>query len=139
VARKQSYDLRLTLPDVRQHPAAPSSVRSELNETLSLRGGALEVSRSAQRLPFVRVWVATARDRIAFRRAARGRTARPTSRWAKLRPSTSARTSSVWDDVIDAMAVKYTGEPFPFRPETGILCLLDVESAKVRLLPFRHV
>jgi hypothetical protein len=42
-------------------------------------------------------------------------------------------------DVIDAMAVKYTGEPFPFRPQTGILCVLDVESAKVRLLPFRHV
>jgi len=40
--------------------------------------------------------------------------------------------------VIHPMAVKYTGEPFPFRPETTMLCLVEVESAKVRMLPFRH-
>jgi PPOX class probable F420-dependent enzyme len=45
---------------------------------------------------------------------------------------------AIWDDVIDPMAVKYTGEPFPFRPGTTILCLVEVESAKVRELPFRH-
>lgn len=45
----------------------------------------------------------------------------------------------IWDDVIDPMSVKYTGEPFPFRPETTVLCLVEVESAKVRVLPFRHL
>jgi PPOX class probable F420-dependent enzyme len=45
---------------------------------------------------------------------------------------------AIWDEVIDPMAVKYTGEPFPFRPETTVLCLVDVESAKVRVLPFEH-
>lgn len=45
---------------------------------------------------------------------------------------------AIWDEVIDPMAVKYTGEPFPFRPETTVLCLVEVESAKARELPFRH-
>jgi PPOX class probable F420-dependent enzyme len=45
---------------------------------------------------------------------------------------------AIWDEVIDPMAVKYTGEPFPMRPETTVLCLVEVESAKVRELPFRH-
>ena len=36
------------------------------------------------------------------------------------------------------MSVKYTGEPFPFRPETTVLCLVEVESARVRELPFVH-
>ena len=45
---------------------------------------------------------------------------------------------AIWDDVIDPMAVKYMGEPFPFRPETTVLCLVEVESAKVRVLPFVH-
>jgi len=45
---------------------------------------------------------------------------------------------AIWDEVIDPMSVKYTGEPFPLRPETTVLCLVEVESAKVRTLPFRH-
>ena len=44
----------------------------------------------------------------------------------------------IWDEVIDPMAVKYTGEPFPFRPETTVLYLVEVASAKLRELPFRH-
>ena len=44
----------------------------------------------------------------------------------------------IWDEVIDPMAVKYTGAPFPFRPETTVLCLVEVESARVRELPFVH-
>ena len=27
----------------------------------------------------------------------------------------------IWDEVIDPMAVEYTGERFPFRPETTVL------------------
>lgn len=45
---------------------------------------------------------------------------------------------AIWDDAIDPMAVKYTGEQFPFRPETTVLNLVEVESARVRELPFRH-
>jgi PPOX class probable F420-dependent enzyme len=45
---------------------------------------------------------------------------------------------AIWEDVIDPMAVKYTGQPFPMRPETTVLCLVEVASAKVRELPFRH-
>ena len=45
---------------------------------------------------------------------------------------------AIWDDVIDPIAVKYTGEPFPMRPETTVLYEVEVESAKVRTLPFRH-
>lgn len=44
---------------------------------------------------------------------------------------------AIWDEVIDPMAVKYTGEPFPMRPETTVLCLVEIASAKVRELPFR--
>lgn len=44
---------------------------------------------------------------------------------------------AIWDDAIDPMAVKYTGEPFPFRPETTTLCVVEVDSARVRELPFR--
>jgi general stress protein 26 len=45
---------------------------------------------------------------------------------------------AIWEDAIDPMAVKYTGESFPFRPETTVLCLVEVESARVRTLAFRH-
>ena len=46
--------------------------------------------------------------------------------------------TAIWDEVIDPMSVKYTGEAFPFRPETTVLCLVEVESARVRELPFVH-
>jgi PPOX class probable F420-dependent enzyme len=45
---------------------------------------------------------------------------------------------AIWDEVIDPMAVKYTGEPFPMRPDTTVLCLVEVSSCRVRELPFRH-
>ena len=45
---------------------------------------------------------------------------------------------AIWDEVIDPMSVKYTGQPFPFRPETTVLGLVEVESGKVTVLPFRH-
>ena len=43
----------------------------------------------------------------------------------------------IWDDVIDPMARKYTGADFPFRPETTVVYLVEVENAKLRELPFR--
>jgi PPOX class probable F420-dependent enzyme len=104
----------------------------------------------------VPVWVTTVGDRIAFftqtttskfRNLERDpRVAISISddenpyRAANLRGRVVERRTdpAIWDDVIDPMAVKYTGEPFPLRPETTVLCLVEVESAKVRTLPFRH-
>jgi PPOX class probable F420-dependent enzyme len=43
----------------------------------------------------------------------------------------------IWD-TIDGLARKYTGEPFPFRPPTTVLCFVRVDSAGSRELPFRH-
>ena len=45
---------------------------------------------------------------------------------------------AIWDEVIDPMSVKYTGAAFPMRPETTVLCLVEVDSARVRTLPFHH-
>jgi PPOX class probable F420-dependent enzyme len=105
----------------------------------------------------VPVWVASVGDRIAFftqtttskyRNLERdprvaisiGDDENP-YRAANLRGRVVERRTDpdIWDDVIDPMSVKYTGEPFPFRPETTVLCLVEVESAKVRVLPFRHL
>ena len=43
----------------------------------------------------------------------------------------------IWE-TIDGLARKYTGEPFPFRPETTVLCSVEVDRATRRELPFRH-
>jgi PPOX class probable F420-dependent enzyme len=45
--------------------------------------------------------------------------------------------AAIWD-VIDEIARKYTGEPFPFRTETSVLCFVEVDSARTRELPFEH-
>jgi PPOX class probable F420-dependent enzyme len=103
----------------------------------------------------VPVWVTRVDDRIAFftqttsskarnferdpRVAISIADARNPYRAAHIRGRIVERRTdeAIWDDVIDPMAVKYTGERFPFRPETTVLCLVEVESAKLRELPFR--
>jgi PPOX class probable F420-dependent enzyme len=105
----------------------------------------------------VPVWVASVGDRIAFFTQTTSSKYRNLERdprvaisigddenpyrAANLRGRVVERRTDpdIWDDVIDPMSVKYTGEPFPFRPETTVLCLVEVESAKVRVLPFRHL
>lgn len=104
----------------------------------------------------VPVWVTSVDDRIAFFTQTTSSKAKNLGRDARValaiadeaNPYRAAhvrgrvveqRTDpAIWDEVIDPMAVKYTGEVFPFRPETTVLCLVEVESAKVRELPFRH-
>jgi len=39
-------------------------------------------------------------------------------------------------EIIDRLAVKYTGEPFPMR--SGVVFLVEPERARSTLLPFRH-
>jgi PPOX class probable F420-dependent enzyme len=39
-------------------------------------------------------------------------------------------------EIIDRLAVKYTGEPFPMR--SGIVFLVEPERARETVLPFRH-
>jgi PPOX class probable F420-dependent enzyme len=39
-------------------------------------------------------------------------------------------------EIIDRLAVKYTGEPFPMR--SGIVFLVEPERARETILPFRH-
>ena len=101
------------------------------------------------------VWVTTTGDRIAFFTQTTSSKARNLERDARAlaiadeenayraahvhgRVVETRTDAAIWHDVIHPMAVKYTGEPFPFRPETTMLCLVEVESAKVRMLPFRH-
>jgi len=104
----------------------------------------------------VPVWVTTVGDRIAFF------TQTTTSKYRNLQHDPRVAMSigddrnpyrachlrgrvvewrtdpGIWEDVIDPMSVKYTGDAFPFRPETTALALVEVESGKVRELPFRH-
>jgi len=39
-------------------------------------------------------------------------------------------------EIIDRLAVKYTGDPFPMR--SGIVYVIDAERARFAELPFRH-
>ena len=39
-------------------------------------------------------------------------------------------------EIIDRLAVKYTGEPFPMR--SGVVFLVEPERARETVLPFRH-
>ena len=41
-------------------------------------------------------------------------------------------------EVIDRMAVRYTGEPFPFRPPTSIVYFVEPTKVGSMQLPFQH-
>jgi len=41
-------------------------------------------------------------------------------------------------EIIDRMAVRYTGEPFPFRPPTSILYHVEPTRVGSTQLPFQH-
>jgi PPOX class probable F420-dependent enzyme len=103
----------------------------------------------------VPVWVALVEDRIAFFTQTTTSKARNLERDPRVAISVADRQNpyraahlrgriverrtddAIWDDIIDPMAVKYTGEPFPFRPETTVVCVVEVQSARLRELPFR--
>jgi PPOX class probable F420-dependent enzyme len=40
-------------------------------------------------------------------------------------------------EIIDRIAVKYTGEPFPMR--SGVVFLVEPDRARETVLPFRHI
>jgi PPOX class probable F420-dependent enzyme len=40
--------------------------------------------------------------------------------------------------VMDRMALKYTGKPFPYRGPTAVLFLIEVDRVKYTELPFTH-
>ena len=104
----------------------------------------------------VPVWLTTVGDRIAFFTQTTSSKARNLEREGRVALAVADESNpyraahirgrvverrtdpEIWDEVIDPMAVKYTGEPFPMRPETTVLYLVEVSSAKVRELPFRH-
>jgi PPOX class probable F420-dependent enzyme len=41
-------------------------------------------------------------------------------------------------EVIDRLAVRYTGEPFPFRPDTSIVYYVEPLKVGSMQLPFQH-
>ncbi len=105
----------------------------------------------------VPVWITTVGDRIAFFTQTTSSKAKNLERDGRVaiaiadheNPYRAAHirgrvvdrrtdTPGIWDEVIDPMARKYTGDAFPFRPQTTVLYLVEVESAKVRELPFSH-
>lgn len=41
--------------------------------------------------------------------------------------------------IMDAIAVKYTGQPFPWRsPEGRVALVIEIEHARLNKLPFQH-
>jgi PPOX class probable F420-dependent enzyme len=103
----------------------------------------------------VPVWVATEGDRVVFFTQTTSRKARNLERDPRVAISVVDHVNpyrslqlrgrvveqrsgeAIWD-TIDPMAARYTGEPFPFRPDTTVLCFVEVDSARVRELPFEH-
>ncbi|MEX2210148.1 MAG: pyridoxamine 5'-phosphate oxidase family protein [Gaiellaceae bacterium] len=129
----------------------------DLRELVSARNMAYLASTRADRSPdVVPVWIAAVGDRLAFFTQTTSSKAKNLERDPRVafaiadeaNPYRAAHVrgrvveqrtdSAIWDEVIDPMAVRYTGDPFPFRPETTVLYEVEVESAKVRELPFRH-
>ena len=101
------------------------------------------------------VWVTTAVDRIAFFTQTTSSKARNLERDARAlaiadeenayraahvhgRVVETRTDAAIWHDVIHPMAVKYTGEPFPFRPETTMLCLVEVRVGEGADAAFPH-
>jgi PPOX class probable F420-dependent enzyme len=132
-------------------------VDDEVRELVEGRSFAYVASTRADGSPdVVPVWLTTVGDRIAFFTQTTSSKSRNLEhdprvaiaiadednpyRAAHVRGRVVERRTdpAIWEDVIDPMSVKYTGEPFPFRPGTTVLCLVEVESARVRVLPFVH-
>ena len=41
-------------------------------------------------------------------------------------------------EVIDRLAVRYTGEPFPYKPPTSRLYVVEIHKVRSTQLPFEH-
>jgi PPOX class probable F420-dependent enzyme len=48
------------------------------------------------------------------------------------------RDAEAAHELADALALKYTGEPFPYKPPTSRLYVVEVQKARSTELPFAH-
>ena len=48
------------------------------------------------------------------------------------------RDAEAAHELADALALKYTGEPFPYKPPTSRLYVVEVEKVRSTELPFAH-
>jgi PPOX class probable F420-dependent enzyme len=133
-------------------PKLPDDVRALLDASNFAHVATVGADGSADVVP---VWVATDGDRVVFFTQTTSRKARNLGRDPRVAISVvdhmnpyrslqlrgrvvEQRTDEAIWRTIDPMAERYTGEPFPFRPETTVLCFVEVDSARVRELPFEH-
>ena len=42
------------------------------------------------------------------------------------------------NDLADALALRYTGEPFPYKPPTSRLYVVEIDKVRSTQLPFEH-
>jgi PPOX class probable F420-dependent enzyme len=57
---------------------------------------------------------------------------------AQLRGTVVERRPDPEIKVLDAMSIKYTGKPFPFRDSDQITLYIEVEKVRYEKLPFEH-
>jgi PPOX class probable F420-dependent enzyme len=138
--------------------ASGASVTDEVRALVEGANFAHVASTRADGSPdVVPVWITTVGDRLAFFTQRTSSKSRNLERDGRVAISIAdqdnpyraahirgrvverrADAPAIWDEVIDPMSRKYTGADFPFRPETTVLYLVEVESAKLRELPFAH-
>jgi PPOX class probable F420-dependent enzyme len=103
----------------------------------------------------VPVWIATEGDRIVFFTQSGSRKAQNLERDPRVAISVvdgtnpyrtvqlrgrvvERRTGDPAEEVIERLARKFTGEPFPWRSPNSILYVVEVERAHLTELPFVH-
>ena len=42
------------------------------------------------------------------------------------------------NDLADVLALRYTGEPFPYKPPTSRLYVVEIDKVRSTQLPFEH-
>jgi PPOX class probable F420-dependent enzyme len=48
------------------------------------------------------------------------------------------RGADAANDLADALAMRYTGEPFPYKPPTSRLYVVEIHKVRSTQLPFEH-
>lgn len=103
----------------------------------------------------VPVWIAVEDDRIVFFTQSGSRKARNLERDPRVAISVvdgtnpyrtvqlrgrvvERRTGDPAEEVIERLARKFTGEPFPWRSPNSVLYVVEVERAHLTELPFVH-
>jgi PPOX class probable F420-dependent enzyme len=103
----------------------------------------------------VPVWIATEGDRIVFFTQSGSRKARNLERDPRVAISVvdgtnpyrtvqirgrvvERRTGDPAEEVIERLARKFTGEPFPWRSPNSVLYVIEPEHVRITELPFVH-